>query len=48
VKEELRMSLRREIVDMARSFLRKTINVEMASGRVTCNEGGLLSKQSRK
>jgi O-methyltransferase len=40
------MSLRRGIFDMARSLIRKTINVEMMSGPVTYNQDGLLSKHN--
>jgi hypothetical protein len=40
------MSLRRKIFDMARSLLRKTINIEMISGPATYNQDGLLSKHN--
>jgi hypothetical protein len=40
------MTLRREIFDMARSLLRRTINVEMVRGPVTYNQDGLLSKHN--
>jgi hypothetical protein len=39
-------SLRRAIFDMAQSFLRKTINVELVGGPVTYNQDGLLSKHN--
>jgi O-methyltransferase len=40
------MSLRHEMFDMARKFLRKTVNVEMVSGLATYNQDGLLSKHN--
>jgi O-methyltransferase len=40
------VSVRREIFDIARGFLRRTLNVELVRGPATYNHDGLLSKHN--